>query len=153
MKTVQAAAGALLEREEKVLPAEQEDPRLAALSALLAAYRAEKDRRGLWDRYNLFAGALGRLREKPLAAPAVICANVTGEEGVRTFLEALNANLLPVPCAWQAPRSRRCSCPRQRKPPPPERPGSPPPPGTGRSTPRPCPRAPSWTGPAPTSWV
>ena len=82
----------LLEREN-VLPAG--NPRLAELSALLEAYRAEKARRGLWDRYDLFAAAAGR----PLPAPAALCANVTGEGVVRTFLEGLHAAVLPVPSA------------------------------------------------------
>lgn len=93
----------LLEQEGKAFPAEQENPRLAGLSALLAAYREAKDRRGLWDRYDLFAGAAERLKEKPLTVPAAICANVTGEGIVQAFLKELNAVLLPVPCAWQAP--------------------------------------------------
>ncbi len=37
----------LLEREGRDLPAGQENPRLTGLAALLAAYRAEKDRWGL----------------------------------------------------------------------------------------------------------
>ena len=91
----------LLEREGKDLPAGQEDPRLAGLSALLAAWREEKRRRGLWDRYDLFARAAERLREKPPAVPMAICANVAGEGIVRSFLEELNACALPVPCAWE----------------------------------------------------
>jgi len=88
----------LLEREGK--DPGRENPRLAGLSALLAAYRREKDRRGLWDRYDLFARAAGRLKESP---PAAICANVTGEGIVRSFLKKLNAVVLPIPCAWEAP--------------------------------------------------
>ena len=94
----------LLERERKALPSGQEDPRLAGLSALLAAYREEKNRRGLWDRYDLFAGAAGRWKEQPLTVPAAICANVTGEGIVQAFLKEINAAVLPVPCAWQAPQ-------------------------------------------------
>lgn len=93
----------LLEREGKPLPPGQEDSRLAGLSALLAAYREEKTRRGLWDRYDLFAWAADRLNEKPLAVPAAICANVAGEGVVRSFLKELDADVLPVPCAWEAP--------------------------------------------------
>ena len=93
----------LLEREGKCLPAGQEDPRLAGLSALWAAYREEKERRGLWDRYDLFAHAAGRLKEKPPAIPMAICANSTGEGIVQSFLKGLNAEVLPVPCAWEAP--------------------------------------------------
>ena len=94
----------LLEREGVPLPAGQEDPRLAGLSALLAAYQAEKNRRGLWGRYDLFARAAGRWKERPLTVPAAICANVTGEGIVQTFLRELNASVLPVPCAWQTPQ-------------------------------------------------
>lgn len=93
----------LLEREGKAFSAGREDPRLAGLSALLAAYREEKKRRGLWDRYDLFACGLDRLREKALAVPAAICANVAGEGVVQSFLKELDADVLPVPCAWEAP--------------------------------------------------
>lgn len=93
----------LLEREGKDLPAGRNDSRLTGLSALLAAYREEKARRGLWDRYDLFTCAAGRLRGKPLPVPLAICANVTGEGVVQSFLKELNAVVLPVPCAWEAP--------------------------------------------------
>lgn len=91
----------LLEREGKT-PG-QDDPRLLGLSALLAAYREEKTRLGLWDRYDLFAWAAGRLKKEPLTIPAAVCANVTGEGIVQTFLKKLDADVLPVPCAWAAP--------------------------------------------------
>lgn len=91
----------LLEREGKTPPAGQGDPRMAGLSTLLAAYREEKKRRGLWDRYDRFACAAGRLKEKPLAVPAAICANVAGEGIAQAFLKELHAAVLPVPCAWE----------------------------------------------------
>lgn len=93
----------LLEREGKTPPAGQGDPRMAGLSALLAAYREEKKRRGLWDRYDRFVCAAGRLKERPLAVPVAICANIAGEGIVQTFLEVLHAAVLPVPCAWETP--------------------------------------------------
>lgn len=87
----------LLEREGVALPEAQEDPRLAGLSALLLEYRREKERRGLWDRYDLFSSARDRLKRQPLSCPAALCSNVTGEGVVRAFLEELHAVVLPVP--------------------------------------------------------
>lgn len=93
----------LLEQEGRALPAGQETPRLAGLSVLLAAYQEEKTRRSLWDRYDLFACAADRLKEKPLTVPAAICANVTGEGIVQEFLKEIKADVLPVPCSWEVP--------------------------------------------------
>lgn len=89
----------LLEREEAALPESPEDPRLAGLAALFRDYRREKERRRLWDRYDLFAAARDRLKQRPLPLPAAVCANVTGEGVVRAFLEELHAVVLPVPAA------------------------------------------------------
>lgn len=92
----------LLEREGAALPEAPEDPRLAGLAALFREYRREKERRQLWDRYDLFAAARDRLRRRPLSIPAALCANVTGEGAVRAFLEQLHAQVLPVPSAEPA---------------------------------------------------
>lgn len=89
----------LLEREGAALPETPEEPRLAGLAALLRDYRREKERRRLWDRYDLFAAARDRLKRRPLSIPVALCANVTGEGVVRSFLEELRAVILPVPSA------------------------------------------------------